>query len=160
MSLTRPSPTWIKSLPYAHVPYPDRLPDKAKYYLWRVLTPLHPHIRDFLVWARVVRHEGRQQYLLGVLAEHETIESVVEYLISRGYGNHFVAWKDEGQVVSLRKATCFEYQSHIRIFEDGEVRAHYEYTTEYRPFKHLRAAGQEARREECIALLGNRITLA
>lgn len=152
-----PSHTWVRNLPYARVPYPQRFLDKIKYYLWDILTPIHPHVRDFLTWSRLVHHEGRQEYLLGVLALGETIESVVDYLITCGYGNHFVAWKDEGQVVSLRKATCFEYQSHIRLFDDGEVRAHYEYTTEYKPFTHLKAIGQESRFEEHIALLRGKI---
>lgn len=157
MNLERPSRAWIKGLPYAYVPYPDHFFDKVKYYAWRVITPIHPHVRDFLTWLRILRHEGRQPYLLGTLAAGETIESVVDYLIGHGYGNHFVAWQDEGQVVSLRKVTTFAYQSHIRIFEDGEVRAHYEYTTEYKPFTHLKAIGQVDRSDEYQALLRGKI---
>lgn len=97
---------------------------------------------------------------MGTIAPHESITSVIEYLIEHGYANHFVAWKDEGEVVSLRYVENFKYQYHVRIFEDGEVRAHYEYTPECHPVHHYNAVGFEDRRDEFLSLLGDRITQA
>jgi hypothetical protein len=143
--------------------YPATLSERLKYVLWRVLTPIHPHIRD-IIPTKIVerlyskyRPNGRQHYLLGHLAQQETIESLVAFLVERGFGNHFVALRDEGEVVGLRHVPNFKYQYHIRIFEDGEVRGHYEYTTECHPFRHDRGEGFEDRTEEFLELLGDKI---
>ena len=73
---------------------------------------------------RLLRTQGRQNYLLGKLAPGESIESFVEFLLDKGFGNHFVAFDDEGQVASLRYTPDFKHQYHVRIFKDGEVRGH------------------------------------
>lgn len=137
--------------------YPVSLSERLKYLLWRVITPVHPYVRDALLWSRVIRHEGRQDYLIGHIAPGLSIEDTINHLIEKGFANHFVAWRDDGEVVSLRRTTCFEYQYHIRIFEDGEVRAHYEYTTEHKPIKHIKGIGMEDRRHEFREILGNTI---
>ena len=94
--------------------------------------------------------------MLGTLHPRETVQSVTEFLVSQGFGNHFVALKDEGELVGLRYTPDFEYQYHLRIFNDGEVRGHFEYTTECHPFIHNREIGEE-RREDFLALLEGRI---
>jgi hypothetical protein len=137
--------------------YPTSLFNRIKYWFWHFFTPYHPTLRDLLLKLRILRHEGRQDYLIGTVAPHTSIETIVAYLIEEGYQNHFVAWRDDGEVMSLRYVDSFEYQYHIRVFEDGEVRAHYEYTTEHRPLLHLRGIGMEDRREHFLALLGDRI---
>lgn len=152
-----PSKAWIKELPYAHPAYPDTFGDLLKYLFWRLITPLYLQVLDLLSYMRILRNHGRQNYLLGKLAPGETIEGFVEYLLKKGFGNHFLAFKDDGQLVSLRYAPNFKYQYHVRVFEDGEVRGHYEYTPEYRPFKHLNGDGLEARFDEFVALLGDKI---
>jgi hypothetical protein len=153
----RPSKEWVQSLPYARPAFPSTLYEQLKYVFWRILTPLHPYIRDFLLYIRLLRHQGRQNYLLGRLAPGETVEGVVNYLLQKGYGNHFIAWNDDGQVVSLRHVESFERQYHIRIFEDGEVRGHYEYTPEARPILHVKEIGMEPRFDEFLELLKGRI---
>lgn len=132
---------------------PASLWGRLKYHFWNRYTPYHPYVRDALVSLRIVSHSGRQNYLLGTIVPGKTVQELVSFLISRGYGNHFVAWKDDGELVGLRYAESFERQYHLRIFADGEVRGHYEYTTEHRPVRHYRAIGQEARREEFLDLL-------
>lgn len=103
------------------------------------------------------RPAGRQRFLLGHLAPGQTVQALGNYLIERGYANHFVALKDKGEIVGLRYCPSFEHQYHIRIFTDGEVRAHYEYTTECHPFLHDKEIGFEERRDEFLKLLGDRI---
>lgn len=175
MSRTDPSSQralheWIKTLPASKMVYPtESFLDRLKYAFWSFYTPLHPFFRDIFVWlgfrkllraARVISYDDRQEYLLGKIAPHHTHASIIHHLIQKGYGNHFVAWKDRGQVASLRKAVDFRYQYHLRLFEDGEVRGHYEYTPEYRPWAHLRERGRENRRNEFIALLRDYIVPA
>jgi hypothetical protein len=146
------------SLPYSKMIFPPTVVNRLKYGLWRVYTPLHPIVRTCAVTLKIVTPPAqRQNFLIGKLAPNMPIREMIDYLISRGYGNHFVAWKDEGQVVSLRRAIGFEYQYHIRIFSDGEIRGHYEYTPECYPLLHYRAVNQEARRDEFLELFGEKI---
>ena len=152
------SRAWVSSLPYARPAYPDTLIDKVKYFFWHLITPAYLQVLDLLSYMRILRNQGRQNYLLGKLAPGETVEGFVEYLLKKGFGNHFLAFKDDGQLVSLRYAPNFKYQYHVRVFNDGEVRGHFEYTPEYRPFKHLKGDGLEARFDEFVTLLGDKIT--
>jgi len=83
------------------------------------------------------------------------VEDFVEYLGTQGFFNHFIAWRDSGEIVSVRRPVSFEWQYHLRIFADGEVRGHYEYTPESHPVWHMREVGQEERREEFLEFLGD-----
>ena len=148
---------WLSSLPRSKMRYPTRLRDRAKYLFWRAYTPLHPLVRNTSLALGVVKHAGRQNYALGHIAPGISLQDFVAYLVSQGFANHFVAWKDDGEVVSLRRVENFTHQYHIRIFADGEVRGHYEFTPECYPFAHLKAVGQEPRTEEFAKLFGNRI---
>lgn len=155
---------WLKSVPHSVIARPTSLFEWCKYILWKFFRPAHPYFHDFLDWLGVIepryakfRPDGRQNFLIGHLAPHETPRSVTEFLVSKGYGNSFAALRDRGEVVSLRHTPNFKYQYHVRIFEDGEVRAHYEYTVECHPFWHDREVGFEDRREEFLALLQGRI---
>ncbi len=160
---------WIKTLPASKMVYPtESFGDRLKYAFWRLYTPAHPKVRDFFAWlglrtllckVGIITHtdEDRQEYLLGNLAPHCSPHKLITFLVEQGYGNHFVAWKDNGQLASLRKAIDFRYQYHLRIFEDGEIRGHFEYTPEYRPWRHLHQVGQEDHRDVFLELLGNHI---
>lgn len=128
--------------------HPTAPHDWLKYWFWRLYTPLHPFVRDASTSLGIMRHEGRQDFLLGSLHPKRTLRDFVHHLVSQGFGNHFVAWKDTDEVVSLRKTEDFKYQYHIRIFTDGEVRCHYEYTPEYHPLQHLIQIGFEERTDE------------
>lgn len=158
-----PQQKWIKKLPRSKMCYPTRLRDRAKYVFWRTYTPFHPILRGT---ARVLgldtdsfveTEEGRQNYPLGHIAPEIALQEFVNYLVEKGFANHFVAWKDDGELVSLRRVENFTHQYHIRIFKDGEVRGHYEYTPECYPFMHLRAHGQEPRTEVFRQLFGDRV---
>lgn len=41
----------------------------------------------------------------------------------------------------MRKLAGVEYQYHVRLFKDSEVRGHYEFAAETNPIKHLREIG-------------------
>jgi hypothetical protein len=137
--------------------YPESFVNRVKYVFWRLYTPLHPFFRDTLTQLGLLKHVGRQNFLLGKIAPHLTVEEFVSHLVSKGYGNHFVAWKDEGEIVSLRYVKDFKYQYHLRVFKDGEVRAHYEYTPECNPILHIKERNMEPRREEFLEILGGMI---
>ena len=137
--------------------YPDAITHRIKYYFWYYYTPYHPTVRDSVIALSIVKNRGRQPFLLGTVAPHLSIEEFVAFLVENGYAYHRVAWEDDGEVVSLRRVKDFEFQYHLRIFEDREVRGHYEYTPECYPLWHLWDVGREDRREEFLALLGERI---
>lgn len=136
--MVRMKEQWIEDLPHSRMAYPEKLLDRIKYWFWRLYTPIHPYVRDMCLLLGLVRHEGRQDFLIGMLDPSRSIREFVSYLVEQqGFGNHFIAWKDTDELVSLRRTEGFEYQHHVRIFTDGEVRCHYEYTPEYRPIRHL-----------------------
>ena len=147
---------WIDALPHSRMVYPEGILDRMKYWFWRVYGPIHPLIRntstalgfDAGFFGESLDENGRQDFLIGTLHPERTLRDFAMYLVENGFANHFVAWKDSGEVISLRKTVGFHYQYHIRVFGDGEVRCHYEYTPEYRPLQHLLSIGLEDRREE------------
>lgn len=148
---------WLEGLPHSKMVLPRSLKDRAKYILWLFLIPLHSLMRDLTLLLRITQHKGRQKYLLGKLSDKYNIKEVALHLAKNGYGNHFIAWKDDDELLSLRRTIDFQYQYHLRIFKDGEIRGHYEYTPECHPFLHVKAIGQEDRRDEFLRLLGERI---
>jgi hypothetical protein len=157
---------WLKQVPVSQMVYPKRFADKLKYFLWYVLRPLHPYARNLLAHVGYMkkyekyRPNGRQRFLMGTLTPGTTPHALVEHLVKHGYGRQLVALYDAGELASLRYSPTFERQYHIRIFEDGEVRAHYEYTVESHPFWHDKEIGFEDHRGEFLKLLGAFITPA
>ncbi len=145
----------VSNIPVSTLPFPSGMWDRIKYLFWRGITPYFLSVRDTLIKYHLIHHAGRQQFLLGKLDSMEKFGPFLTYLQSRGFGNHFIAWKDEGQIVSLRRFDGFERQYHLRIFQDGEVRGHYEFTPESRPISHLYETGIEERRADFLALLGD-----
>ena len=81
------------------------------------------------------------------------MKDLLNHLQSNGYTNHFVAWKDPGQVLSFRKLVGLKYQYHLRLFTDGEIRGHYEVTPESHPIAHFLEHGLEDRSQEFIDVL-------
>lgn len=112
-------------------------------------------LRDLLLRFKIVRHEGRQNYLLGKLREGRNREEFVQYLQGKGFHNHFIALVDADEALGLRRLDGKKYQYHLRIFKDGEVRGHYELTPERHPFRHFDGVGMEARFEHFYEFLGD-----
>lgn len=133
--------------------------DKIKHKTWKEIYKFFiPTQRAFLKLG-IIKHEGRQKYHIGWLAGGKTLEDLKEYLHREwGFGNHFVAWVDEGQVLSWRKLDGFKYQYHLRVFKDGEIRGHYEVTPEAHPLDHFLEKGESHRNKEFIEFLGGFVT--
>jgi hypothetical protein len=144
-----------RSIPDSVLPYPDGLWNRTKYAFWKGVYPMHNTIRNALLSTHVLSHAGRQPYAFGRLAPGKTVEGFLKYLERQQFGNHFIAWDDDDQVASVRRLDGFERQYHVRIFKDGEVRAHYEFTPECYPIMHYKAKGQQERREDFLNFFGD-----
>jgi len=109
-----------------------------------------------LKWG-VVHHDGaRQRYHIGWLAPGKTLEELKEHLHSTwGFGNHFIAWTDKEQVLSWRKFADFQDQYHLRVFADGEIRGHFEFTPEAHPLEHMEERGEREAKEDFLRFLGD-----
>jgi hypothetical protein len=125
--------------------------------IWRHIYPIFPWMQThFLKWHLAWHEKGRQPYHIGWLAPGKTLKELEKHLHSEwGFGNHFVAWHDKGQVLSWRKLENFDNQYHIRIFRDGEIRGHYEYTPESKPLAHFTEMNEQERIEEFKKFLGH-----
>jgi hypothetical protein len=124
--------------------------------IWGWLYPIFPHIEHSFLF---FHNKKRQKYHVGWLAPHCTLVDLKKHLSSEwGFGNHFVAWEDSSQVLSWRKLTSFEEQYHIRVYSDGEIRGHYEYTPEAAPIRHFLEIGEQAKTRDFLKFLGYCVT--
>jgi len=125
---------------------------RLKQHVWHLLYPIFPHVEHLFVFAHKKR---RQRFHIGWIAEGKTLEEMKHHLSTHyGFGNHFVAWEDPDQVLSWRKLVGFDYQYHLRVFSDGELRGHYERTPEAAPVDHFLEKGEEARTRDFLKFLG------
>ncbi len=97
----------------------------------------------------------RQHFLIGNVAVPVGAEDMQEKLLLAGFFPNRVAYTDPGQLLSMRRLSDIDptTQYHVRVFSDGEVRGHYEYTPEDKPIAHLQETLFEARTEEFMKLL-------
>ena len=100
---------------------------------------IYRRIRTFIQVVVLQKEQVRQNYYLGVIDPKQLFKLYYK-LCERGYIDNFLAYVDKGEKYNLRKfhfvmEGCF-WQTHIRIFEDGEVRGHYEITPESDPRAH------------------------
>ena len=77
--------------------------------------------RLVLIWQKLFlrfHEKGRQRYHIGYLALGKTLEELKQHLNSKwGFGNHFIAWPDDGQVLSWRKLADF----YIEVFDCMDI---------------------------------------
>ena len=134
--------------------------DRTKQKTWRFIYKFFPTVQKHLLKWHIVWHQKeRQQYHIGWLAPHKTLEELKKHLHSKwGFGNHFVAWTDSGQVLSWRKLENFKDQYHLRVFEDGEIRGHHEFTPEAHPIDHFSEKGEQSRKQDFLKFLGEFVT--
>ena len=134
--------------------------DKIKQKIWHFIYRFFPTFQKFFLKLGLIWHEqGRQKYHIGWLAPYKTLEGLKTHLHTKwGFGNHFVAWGDDGQVLSWRKLTDFQDQYHLRIFSDGEIRGHFEFTPEAHPIEHFEEKGEKERKADFLKFLGDFIT--
>lgn len=115
----------------------------------------------YIFWPKVLRviektgfHSKRQPYLIGRFNSEHTIEELEQHLLALNYHHGVLSWKDPGEVLNLRLLEGQLYQYHIRVFDDGEIRVHYEYSSEGRPLGHIFETLFEPRFEYFTTTLG------
>lgn len=113
--------------------------------LWQVIYKLYPPFLRLL--EKVKFHDSRQDYLIGHLKAGCCSADLEKHLLASGYENAILAWKDPGELLSYRKIHEQIFQFHIRLFADGEIRCHYEFSSEGNPWGHVRGTVFEERRE-------------
>ncbi len=124
--------------------------------IWYLFYPIFPQIEHRLLF---LHKNKRQRFLIGWLSPHHTLAGLKKHLSKEwGFGNHFVAWEDSSQVLSWRKLTSFKEQYHIRVFSNGEIRGHYEFTPEAAPIRHLMKTHQRAKTKDFLKFLDKFVT--
>lgn len=104
----------------------------------------------------IEKNIDRQPYHIGWLAEDKTLEDLRFYLHSEwGFGNHFVSFTDKGQIINWRKLEPDGRQYHVRVYNDGEIRGHLEFTPEQHPMDHLSAKGEEEAKIAFLRFFGD-----
>lgn len=131
--------------------------EHVKRWVWWAITPLFLLIRWLLLKSRIIKHDFRQPFLLGHLRAGKTPQNLLDHLALQGFTKNSLAWIDQGEVFSARCLLSLYHQYHIRLFDDGEIRGHYEWTPEAHPFDHLMEQGFEERREEFLEILGDMV---
>ena len=131
--------------------------DKIKQKTWDLIYKFFLPVRQFFLETGLVWHKkGRQKYHLGWLAPGKTLEGLKKHLHEKwGFGNHFIAWIDEDQVLSWRKLTDFQDQYHLRVYKDGEICGHFELTPEAHPLEHMEEKGEADKTADFLKFLGN-----
>lgn len=130
--------------------YPVMLKERSIWtrFMWHLLDVTMPIARDFMLKFRIVRKlTRRQKFLVGKLLPNIAPESAIAHLKLQGFEVVRPEWIDYGEIIGLRKLLDHERQCHIRLFDDGEVRAHVEYAPEARPIAHLLEQGLHAAHE-------------
>ena len=99
-------------------------------------------------------HHHRQKFPIGHLEAGKTAKDLKKHLTKHGFEHAFIALKDPGEVLNMRKREGKEFQYHVRLFDDGEIRGHYEYAPEAHPITHCFNVRVEKRGEYFRELLG------
>lgn len=76
----------------------------------------------------------------------------MKHLETQGFSPNFIAWSDKHETQSLRKVEG-DWQYHLRVYQDLEIRGHYELTPEAGLIAHFLEMGMEERREEFLKFL-------
>jgi hypothetical protein len=130
--------------------------DRIKQKIWGFVYKFFPSIQKNLLRWHIIFHRGRQKYHIGWFPPGKTLEELKKHLNEKwGFGNHFIAWVDENQVFGWRKLVSFKEQYHVRVFEDGEIRGHFEFTPEAHPIKHFREIGEKETKQDFFNFLGD-----
>jgi len=111
--------------------------EASKKFFWKLIEPIFPTIRDIWVGLGFMEHNIRQPYLLGRLKNGLNELDFRQLLKTAGFDNDYIGWIDPDEVVNMRKIVDTIYQYHVRLFSDGAIHGHHEYTPESHPFRHL-----------------------
>ena len=123
-----------------------------KRHFWKIIYVIYPPVLRFLEAFRI--HSKRQNFLIGTLNGKFPLKDLEQFLIERDYHLGVLSWRDPGEILNLRKLEGECYQYHIRVFDDGEIRVHYEYSSESNPLGHVLESLFEPRYEYFQELLG------
>jgi hypothetical protein len=134
--------------------------DRLKYRTWHFIYKFFLPVQRTLLKLGIINHAGgRQKYHIGWLQKGKTLVGLKKHLHEKwGFGNHFIAWKDKNQVLSWRKLADFQDQYHLRVYSDGEIRGHFEFTPEEHPFEHLEEKGEKEAQKDFLKFLGDFVT--
>lgn len=127
--------------------------ERLKSLIWKLYEPLFPTTRDTLVFLGYTYYNHRQPFNLGWLKPGATARQVRSVLLKAGFSDDYLAWIDPNETLSMRKLVDRIYQYHIRVFIDGEIRGHHEFSTESHPLKHLFEKGMTTGEEYLKPLL-------
>lgn len=121
---------------------------------FNILLPFLMPLRDVAIRLGIIKHSGRQRFPVGFIARNVTKENVQQRLASLAFEGESCAWVDDGQLLSMRRREN-DFQYHIRLFDDGEVRAHYELAVDCHPLSHLIEKVFEPRTKEVRKFFGD-----
>ena len=102
---------------------------------WKIVYATYPKLLRVLETLRI--HSGRQPFPLGRLNPAYQPSDLYQHLVNQGFEPAMLAWRDSDELFGVRKIDKHLYQWHIRLHTDGEIRGHYEYSSEGNPFGHI-----------------------
>ncbi len=106
---------------------------------WHLIYAVNPPFRKMYQVARRLNKRG--PYLLGKINSSKyTVEDFKKHLLSIHFEKNRLSFKEPGELLSMRRVDGLKFQWHIRLFDDGEVRGHYEVSPEALPLRHLKDA--------------------
>ena len=125
--------------------------------LWYPIKPVFPLLRNIFVRVGLVTppDNGRHRFPFGFLKDGFSATEFRVLLKGRGFYIQPMAFIDPDQKLSLRKLDQENphFQYHLRLYEDGEIRGHYEKTPEDHPLDHLREIGFEPKHPDFLKML-------
>ena len=104
--------------------------------IWRINYKIYSPLRETILFLGLWKHSGRQEFHIGYIKNNLDLKFIINFLKNKGFEPSICSWKDDGEVLSLRKCKD-KYQYHLRLFSNGEIRGHYEYSPEGNPMGHL-----------------------
>ncbi len=121
-------------------------------FFWKIIYIIWPPVLRLIEFLKL--HNSRQKYILGHLASNFNKETLTQFLLAQDFEFDVIAYKDPGQILGMRRLDTPLYQFHIRLFSDGEIRGHYEYSPEAKPIAHSFEKGIEPRTDYFKRILG------
>lgn len=129
----------------------------TKQFLFLFVKPIFPVVRSLFVGMDFIKApKGRQNFALGFLKESVPLPEFENKLRDLGFFSEKMAFVDPDEVLGMRKIDKDnpEFQYHLRVYKDNEIRGHYEKTPEDSPVDHFNEIGFEQRRDDFISMVG------
>jgi hypothetical protein len=117
-------------------------------FVYKVLPPV------LRVLEKLKFHNYKQPWVLGHLSKGYSKKDLRKLLVKNGFEDVILTWRDPGEVLGMRKVDKGVFQYHVRLFDDGEIRGHYEYSSEGHAWNHAIEKGFEPRQKYFEKLLG------